>query len=65
LALVPDLGNQKPPNGKEPEPALVASESDVIGGEKRLFTAKVPGRKVEPENHKVGEQRGSAASYCR
>jgi hypothetical protein len=50
---------------KKPEPALFASESDGIAGEERHFTAELPVRKVETETHKVGEQRGSAASYCR
>src|SRR5882724_8981612 len=50
---------------KELEPAIFASESNGRGGEERHFTAEMPGRKVETATLKVGERRGSAASYCR
>jgi hypothetical protein len=50
---------------EQPDPALFASESDGIEREERHFTAEMPVRKVEMETHKGGEQRGSAASYCR
>src|SRR5882724_983258 len=50
---------------KELEPAIFASESNGRGGEERHFTAEMPVRKVETEILKVGERRGSAASYCR